>query len=188
MAASDFAAVVRGAPNGGPGVSAIRQRTGSVRLSGWVVIKSRRGRILASVVAFAVSFSLLLIVSSSGAQTPSNEASARQNYSEEIRKTYNFLFGKDNFSLPGNAATEDNEFIQAGAFPKAEYCAHCHQEAYAQWRQALHSNSFRAPFYRTSVNILIRTKGIEFSRHCDSCHNPVGVVTGALTTGSSAVR
>jgi Flp pilus assembly protein TadD len=122
------------------------------------------------------------------AQVQSDASAQRQNYSHKIRKTYNYLFEKDNFALPGNAATEDNEFIQPGAFPKAEYCGHCHEEAYSQWRQALHSNSFRTPFYRTSVNILIRTKGIEYSRHCDSCHNPIAVVSGALTSNSQVDR
>lgn len=55
-------------------------------------------------------------------------------------------------------------------------------------RQALHSNSFRTPFYRTSVNILPRTVGIEFARHCDSCHNPVGVLAGAITQNSKVDR
>ena len=104
-----------------------------------------------------------------------------QSFDQSVRETYNFRFGKNNMSLPGNAATQDGQFIQPGAFPKAQYCAHCHQQAYTEWRQALHSNSFRAPFYRASVNILARTKGIEFTRHCDSCHNPIGVVSGALT-------
>ncbi len=81
-----------------------------------------------------------------------------------------------------------DDFVQPGAFPNAKYCAHCHQEAYHQWRQALHSNSFRTPFYRTSVNILIRTKGIEFSRHCDSCHNPIAVLSGGLTQDSQVDR
>ena len=111
-----------------------------------------------------------------------------KSYSDQIRKTYNFAFGKDNMSLPGNAATEGNEFIQAGAFPEAEYCEHCHKEAYQQWRQALHSNSFRTPFYRTSVNLLTRNKGIEFSRHCDSCHNPIAVLSGGLTQDSQVDR
>ncbi len=83
---------------------------------------------------------------------------------------------------------EGGGFIQPGAFPTAEYCGRCHEEAYSQWRQALHSNSFRTPFYRTSVNILPRTKGIEFTRHCDSCHNPIGVLAGALTENSSVDR
>jgi tetratricopeptide (TPR) repeat protein len=112
----------------------------------------------------------------------------RQKYSEMIRSTYNFRFGKDAPFDPSNAAVQGGGFIQPGAFPNAQYCAHCHHEAYHEWRQALHSNSFREPFYRTSVNILNRTKGIEFSRHCDSCHNPIGLVSGALTENSLVNR
>jgi tetratricopeptide (TPR) repeat protein len=112
-----------------------------------------------------------------GAQSPSSPES-----------TYNYRFGNSSFSTPGNAKSVTGGFIDAGAFPKAEYCQHCHPQAYEQWRQALHSNSFRTPFYRTSVNILARTKGIEFTRHCDSCHNPVGVLSGALTPDSHVNR
>jgi len=115
-------------------------------------------------------------------------ASPQQSYSDDLTHSYNFRFEKGNISLPGNAAVEGGGFLRAEDFPDARYCGHCHEEAYHQWRQSLHSNSFRAPFYRTSVNILISTKGVEFSRHCDSCHNPVGVVTGALTAGSPADR
>jgi tetratricopeptide (TPR) repeat protein len=112
----------------------------------------------------------------------------RKAYADKIRENYNFRFGPDVISMPGNAAVEGNNFIQPGAFPKATYCAECHAEAYHQWRQALHSNAFRTPFYRTSVNILARTKGIEFTRHCDSCHNPIGVLSGALTQNSKVDR
>ncbi|MGA2218824.1 MAG: tetratricopeptide repeat protein, partial [Terracidiphilus sp.] len=81
-------------------------------------------------------------------------------------------------------------FLQPGAYPSAEYCGTCHQEAYSQWRQALHSNAFRTPFYRTSVNLLIRDpgRGISFARHCDSCHNPIGVLGAALTENSKVDR
>ena len=116
------------------------------------------------------------------------QVSERAAYDAKIRQTYAFPFGKDSISLPGNAAVEGNQFIPASAFPKAEYCAHCHPDAYKQWRQALHSNSFRTPFYRTSVNILARTKGIEYTRHCDSCHNPIGVLSGALNQNSTVDR
>jgi Tfp pilus assembly protein PilF len=116
------------------------------------------------------------------------DASLRKAYSDKINESYNFAFGKGQIALPGNATVEGGGFLEASAFPDAAYCGHCHQEAYHEWRQALHSNSFRTPFYRTSVNILIRTKGIEFSRHCDSCHNPVGLLTGALTENSALDR
>jgi Tfp pilus assembly protein PilF len=112
----------------------------------------------------------------------------RKAYADKIRETYNFPFGKGKIALPGNAAAEGDEFLPASAFPDAAYCGRCHQEAFHEWRQSLHANAFRAPFYRASVNILIRTKGIEFARHCDSCHNPVGVLAGALNTGSTLDR
>ncbi len=114
----------------------------------------------------------------------SDPSSPHSEYSNRIRQNYSFPFGKDMLSAPGNASIEGNDFVEPGAFPTATYCAHCHQEAYRQWRQALHSNSFRTPFYRTSVNLLMNTKGIEFARHCDSCHNPIGVFAGALTKNS----
>lgn len=122
--------------------------------------------------------------------TPSDESMspARKKYADQIRKSYNYRFGKGDIATPGNAKIVGNDFIQPGAFPTAKYCGKCHQEAYNQWRQALHSNSFRTPFYRTSVNIVMRTKGIEFARHCDSCHNPVGVLTGGLTENSQVDR
>jgi tetratricopeptide (TPR) repeat protein len=122
------------------------------------------------------------------AEAPKDLDPARKEYADKIRETYNFRFGTEKWSLPGNASVEGNDFVQAGSFPTVKYCAHCHEQAYSQWRQALHSNSFRTPFYRTSVNILLRTKGIEFTRHCDSCHNPIGVLAGAMTQNSQVNR
>ncbi|MGB6305123.1 MAG: tetratricopeptide repeat protein [Acidobacteriaceae bacterium] len=114
--------------------------------------------------------------------------STRKQYSEKIASDYNYRFGKELPFAPGNPEVQGGGFISPGDFPDATYCAHCHQEAYHQWRQALHSNSFREPFYRTSVNLLNKSKGIEFSRHCDSCHNPIGVLSGALTENSQVDR
>jgi hypothetical protein len=118
----------------------------------------------------------------------SDNGNGRQTYAAQIRESYNFRFGLGQLSLPGNAESATGDFIQPDAFLSATYCGRCHQEAYSQWRQALHSNSFRTPFYRTSVNILARTKGIEYTRHCDSCHNPVAVLSGGLTQDSQVDR
>ncbi len=107
-------------------------------------------------------------------------SAARSAYDQKIRSTYSFPFGKGQIALPGNATVEGNQFLPPGEFPSAAYCGHCHQQAYRQWRQSLHSNAFRDPFYRGSVNILLHTKGPEYARHCDSCHDPVGVLGGSL--------
>ena len=121
---------------------------------------------------------------------------ARKAYADKVRESYKYIsagaaeavYGNGKLSLPGNASIEGNDFIESSAFPTAEYCGHCHQEAYAQWRQALHSNSFRTPFYRTSVNLLREQKGIAFTRHCDSCHNPIAVVSGSLDAHATGDR
>jgi tetratricopeptide (TPR) repeat protein len=115
---------------------------------------------------------------------------ARQAFNLRVAPSYNFHFGPKNPYTPGNIAAEGQGFLQPGAYLSAEYCGTCHQEAYSQWRQALHSNAFRTPFYRASVNILIRDpeRGIAFARHCDSCHNPIGVLAGALTEDSKVDR
>jgi tetratricopeptide (TPR) repeat protein len=114
----------------------------------------------------------------------------RKAYNAEVSPSYNFHYGPKNPFLPGNVQAQGEGFLQPGAYPSAEYCGTCHQEAYSQWRQALHSNAFRTPFYRTSVNLLIRdkTRGIAFARHCDSCHNPIGVLGAALTENSKVDR
>ena len=114
----------------------------------------------------------------------------REAHNATVTPSYNFHYGKSKPFAPGNVKVQGEGFLQPGAYPTAEYCGTCHQEAYSQWRQALHSNAFRTPFYRTSVNILIRdkTRGIAFARHCDSCHNPIGVLGGALTEDSKVDR
>ncbi len=145
-------------------------------------------RVLVLILVF-VAASVLCLKGIHGAEDQAaQEAASRKAYTDRILLTYNFPFAKDKISLPGNAAVEGGGFIPAGAFPDAAYCGHCHQEAYHEWRQALHSNSFRTPFYRASVNILIHNKGIEFARHCDSCHNPIAVLSGAMNTGSQLDR
>jgi tetratricopeptide (TPR) repeat protein len=114
----------------------------------------------------------------------------RKAYNALVTPSYNFHYGPKNPFTPGNVTVQGEGFLQPGAYPTAEYCGTCHQQAYSQWRQSLHSNAFRTPFYRASVNLLIRdkTRGIAFARHCDSCHNPIGVLGAALTEDSKVDR
>jgi tetratricopeptide (TPR) repeat protein len=100
---------------------------------------------------------------------------------------YNYRFGENPF-LPSQALSATGGFIPAERFPKAEWCAHCHQDVHQQWRESAHANSFREPFYIKNVNILIDTKGIEYTRHCEGCHNPIALFSGALTKGSTVDR
>ncbi len=85
---------------------------------------------------------------------------------------------------PSNAATEDGKLIPVEQFFSASRCAKCQQDTHGFWSESLHRNAAREPFYRESADILLRTRGIEFTRHCESCHTPVALFSGALTKSS----
>ena len=115
-------------------------------------------------------------------------AAARHAYSEKQGAKYDFRFGKELPFLPSNAQTDNGEFIDPKSFPTAQYCGHCHQESHKQWRESAHSNSNRVPYYLRNVGLLNTEKGIEFSRHCEGCHDPIALVAGALTDGAPKKR
>ena len=115
-------------------------------------------------------------------------SAARQAYNVKISSMYDFRFGKEHPFLPSNVTTDDDQFIDPKDFPTAQYCGHCHQAAHQQWRESAHSNSNRPPWYLKNVNLLNEEKGIEFSRHCEGCHNPIATVAGALTQGGPRKR
>jgi hypothetical protein len=54
---------------------------------------------------------------------------ARKSYNLTITSNYNFHYGKDKPFAPGNIKVQGEGFLQPGAFPSAEYCGACHQEA-----------------------------------------------------------
>ena len=115
-------------------------------------------------------------------------AAARHVFSEKAAAKYNFRYGKEFPFLPSNATTDTGEFISPKSFYTADYCGHCHQESHQQWRESAHSNSNRAPWYLRNVGLLNTEKGIEFSRHCEGCHDPIALVSGALTEGAPKKR
>lgn len=86
---------------------------------------------------------------------------------------------------PETVSAHTGSSVDPRAFPSAAYCGHCHQQAYSEWRQSVHANSFRTRFYRASEDILISSKGIAASKYCDQCHNPLAVLSGTLNTNSN---
>lgn len=106
---------------------------------------------------------------------------------QESTHDYRFPFGKDPFA-PSLASLQSPGFLKTSDFPPAQYCARCHSEIHRQWRESAHANSFREPFYLKNVQMLIEQKGIEYTRHCEGCHNPVALFSGALTSNSNLPR
>src|SRR5580698_4859374 len=106
---------------------------------------------------------------------------ARGAYNQKTLATYNNRFGAGHPFLPSNATTDTGELIDAKSFPTAKYCAHCHEEAHTEWRQSAHSNSNRPTWYLRNTALLKAEKGVEYTRHCEGCHDPIALVSGALT-------
>jgi tetratricopeptide (TPR) repeat protein len=136
------------------------------------VVKFAAGLVVCSVIILALLSSRLL---------------GNGTYQVQVEKSYQFRFGANPF-LPSRALSGTGQFIPAEAFPKATYCAKCHEDAHREWRQSAHANSFRAPFYVRNINLLIQEKGIEYTRHCEGCHNPIALLSGALTKDSKLDR
>jgi tetratricopeptide (TPR) repeat protein len=109
-------------------------------------------------------------------------------FHDSVASRYNYAFGKESPFLPSNAMTANGQFVNPRSVPTAEYCGHCHRESYHQWRQSVHSNSFRQPWYLKNVNLLIGEKGVQFSRHCEGCHNPIALFSGDLSQGMPSKR
>src|SRR6266581_617879 len=116
-----------------------------------------------------------------------NATNADETYTEQISKTYDFKFGPNPFA-PGNATTTTGTFIPGEMFVPSKRCGNCHTDAHAQWRQSAHGNAFREPFYQKNVKDLQTQKGLEYTRHCESCHNPAALFSGALTKNSHVKR
>src|ERR1700760_2135534 len=113
---------------------------------------------------------------------------ARRAYSQKVEAGYNNRFGQNAHFLPSNATTDTGEFIDPKSFPTAKYCGHCHQEAHEEWRQSAHSNSNRPTWYLRNVDLLKNEKGVEYTRHCEGCHDPVALFAGVLTQNGGGRR
>jgi len=158
------------------------------------LLRNARGRSLTVAASAGVLLFMGLVVTAIplhtvGASSEVDEAiAARKAYNAKVNEKYNDHFSKDAHFLPSLMTTDTGEFMDPKTFPTAQYCGHCHQEAHSQWRQSAHSNSNRAPWYLRNVNLLTDEKGVEFTRHCEGCHDPVAMVAGNLTQGSTKRR
>jgi tetratricopeptide (TPR) repeat protein len=148
----------------------------------------RRSVTVCSGLAVPVTFSILAIGYLSATVHAEPVHQSRQSYSRRTQRSYDYRFGANAPFLPSNATVDGGWFIPPGAFPTAAYCGHCHAAAHKQWQESAHRNSFRAPFYKKNVDLLIESKGIVYSRHCEGCHNPIALFSGALTEGSRVDR
>ena len=140
------------------------------------------------VVAFALLAVMLYVRGIAGKNLAEKRERDLAKYHEEISKNYDFKFGADTPFKPSNATTSTGTFIPPEYFISANRCAKCHTASHSQWQRSAHRNAFREPFYQKNVKDLTTQRGIEYTRHCESCHNPGAVFTGSLTKDSKVKR
>lgn len=130
---------------------------------------------------FVLSFFAVLAVLFFSFRYVNSSKLTAEEYNNWISENYDFRFGKEKPFSPSNATTFDGKFIDPKNFISAARCGTCHTDTHPQWQQSAHRNSFREPFYTKNVNDLISQRNIAFTRHCESCHNPTALFSGALT-------
>lgn len=99
---------------------------------------------------------------------------------------YSLPFGSNPFA-PGEWRTPGQQLVNWRAVPPASRCGECHVREFMEWTSSLHAVSDRDLLYDASVQANVtrtqaaRRHGDEKGRWCESCHNPLGTLTGAVT-------
>ena len=103
---------------------------------------------------------------------------------------YTLPFGKNPFA-PGELKTTDHALVDWRGIPSARACGECHKQEFMEWVTSMHAVSDSDQIYDTSVlqNTLSSkaagAHGLEKGRWCESCHNPLGTLSGQVTPASS---
>ena len=106
-------------------------------------------------------------------------------FHHSVASRYNYAFGKDTPFLPSNATTFNGQFLNPAISTPPNTAAIAIRRPTTSGAQSVHSNSFRAPWYLKNVNMLIDEKGVQYSRHCEGCHNPVALLLRRSVPGNA---
>ena len=111
----------------------------------------------------------------------------RQGYTEKINKTYSFPFGKGHIALPGNAAVEGGGFLNK-AFSQRSLLRPLPPAGISRMAPVPPLQLVPDPLLQQERGDSGSDKGIAYARYCDSCHNPIAVLSGAMNRKSTVDR
>ena len=95
-------------------------------------------------------------------------------------QTYSLKYGDDPF-LPSNVQTSLGGAINGDVLAGSEGCGSCHKDIYDEWSASAHRWSASDVFYTTVAGVMQEETGIESTRYCGGCHNPIPILSGNLT-------
>src|SRR5262245_8997065 len=85
----------------------------------------------------------------------------------------------DAYFHPSATRTLGGYFVSPETFMMDEYCMKCHEDIYKDHLHSAHKfSSFNNPAYLFSVRETRKTAGIQASRWCAGCHDPVPFLSG----------
>jgi hypothetical protein len=96
-------------------------------------------------------------------------------------QTYSLKYGEDPF-MPSNVDTSTGGALNADVLAGSENCGTCHKDIYDEWEASAHRWSASDVFYTTVASAMQEDTGIESTRYCGGCHNPIPILSGNLTT------
>ncbi|GHU48482.1 hypothetical protein AGMMS50289_25120 [Betaproteobacteria bacterium] len=104
---------------------------------------------------------------------------------------YSQPFGKARPFYPAELTTPDGKLINWRAVPGARSCGECHLQETLEWATSIHAISDLDLVYDSTVrennsaSQAGKAHGLEKGRWCEGCHNPLGVLAGAVTPANS---
>ncbi|MBF0211098.1 MAG: cytochrome c554 family protein [Desulfamplus sp.] len=85
-------------------------------------------------------------------------------------------------SQPSEPSSKTNSHYQLSQFISPETCGGCHSEIYSQWQGSMHNLAHKDIIYnevaRASLVGLTNKDEIAEAEHCQTCHTPIGYITG----------
>ncbi len=88
----------------------------------------------------------------------------------------------DDKSKQSNGQSMKIAHYQLSQFISPETCGGCHDQIYSQWQGSMHNLSYDDIIYNSIANAgligLTDRDEIEEAEHCQTCHTPVGYITG----------
>lgn len=106
---------------------------------------------------------------------------------------FDLPFG-DNPFAPGELQTSDHAMVDWRGIPSARTCGECHKQEFMEWATSIHAVSDEELIYATTVeentgaSKAAAVHGAAKGRWCESCHNPLGTLTGAVADFPSVPR
>ncbi|WGF90009.1 multiheme c-type cytochrome [Marinivivus vitaminiproducens] len=85
---------------------------------------------------------------------------------------------------PGVLQTADGLLGDPHRMPAAADCKSCHEQAFAEWSTSLHSMAGIETIYERTEERNMESKkrrhGVELTRYCESCHQPIELAMGRI--------